>query len=547
MRPLILPGTLHWLLRELAPLVPCAALILIARRLPVVHFGSIRLHLAAPIVCAVALWAGPFTAIAGTLLACFAEARLLVRDRAGRIAVLVSGATLAAAAGAACIAARFAPAAPAVQAAGLPTIRACIAAWQHAIPAILTFLAVYAAASRALETPQRNRKLSGGAAGDKMRAGVALAGFTALAAAVPLGAAFGLWALLPLACLLIAEGLLMRRAFEISGLKRQLAVSRAMGLASLAEAATAEPTALLYRFLHLAQDLVHAERSLVWMLDDVNGDIIPAAGLPDMGEFAGLRTRLGEGLIGTAAERTRPLIVSDAARTLRRGENEPAADSWLLYPIISQKKVLGVAHWTRPASMPFTPEDAAQLEGLVPHVGVAVESLRTRNKMRELAATDGLTGLYNHRRICELLREEMRRAERYNRPLSVLMLDLDSFKSFNDAYGHPSGDQLLRSVAQLLRSGVRTVDRVGRYGGEEFIIIMPETHKDDAFLLAERLRSTIEQRAFIVVAGEEIHRTVSAGVASYPEDGLNPQEVIQSADEALYRAKDSGRNCVIWA
>jgi diguanylate cyclase (GGDEF)-like protein len=197
--------------------------------------------------------------------------------------------------------------------------------------------------------------------------------------------------------------------------------------------------------------------------------------------------------------------------------------------------------------MPFSPEDAAQLEGLVPHVGVAVESLHARNKMRELAATDGLTGLYNHLRICELLRDEMRRAERYNRPLSVLMLDIDSFKSFNDSYGHPAGDQLLRSVAHLLRSGVRTVDKVGRYGGEEFIIIMPETHKDDAFMLAERIRSTVEQKAFIVVAGEEIHRTVSVGVASYPEDGLNPQEVFTRADEALYRAKDSGRNRVVWA
>jgi len=91
------------------------------------------------------------------------------------------------------------------------------------------------------------------------------------------------------------------------------------------------------------------------------------------------------------------------------------------------------------------------------------------------------------------------------------------------------------------------VDRLGRYGGEEFIIVMPETHKDDAYQLAERIRSKVEQNAFIVVAGEEIHRTISVGVASFPEDGLNPTEVVSRADEALYRAKDSGRNCVVWA
>src|SRR5206468_2915323 len=120
--------------------------------------------------------------------------------------------------------------------------------------------------------------------------------------------------------------------------------------------------------------------------------------------------------------------------------------------------------WTRPATMPFTADDALQLEGLVPHVGVAVESLREKNKMRELAATDGLTGLFNHKRICDLLRDEMRRSERYNRPLSVLMVDVDSFKSFNDTYGHQSGDQMLKSVAHLLKNSVRTVDRLGRYG-----------------------------------------------------------------------------------
>ncbi len=541
---MILHSALSEFFRELVAFVPCTALILLSKRLPVVKFRNVQIHVSSVIVCAIALWIGVFAAAAGALVASTLEARLFYRHRKLRIAALKSGICLAAAGAAAGIVAASSGPLPSPT---LPTAQLCVLAWQHAAPALLTFLAVYGIGALSLDSPARTRYSGAVAASRQFRVGVTLAGFAALIIVVPVGVAIGAWALVPLIALLVVVGILFHRAFEVSSLRKQLSVSQIMGMASLQDGATAEPTALLYQFLHLADELVHAERSLVWMADDTNAELSPAVGLPDMGEFAGLRMRFGEGLVGTAAERTRPMIVSDAARTMRRGENEPAADSWLLYPIISQQKVLGVAQWTRSASLPFTANDALQLAGLVPHVGVAVESLRARNRIRDLAATDGLTGLYNHRRIAELLRDEMRRAARYNRPLSVLMLDLDAFKSLNDTYGHQSGDDLLKHVAKILRASVRTVDKVGRYGGEEFIIVMPETHKDDAFLLAERIRSAVEEQGFILVAGEEVHRTVSVGVASYPEDGLNPAEVIQRADEALYRAKGSGRNCVIWA
>jgi diguanylate cyclase (GGDEF)-like protein len=544
MRHVILPGDLSALFGELIPFVPCTALILIARRLPVIQHRHYRLHLTGALVCAIALWVGPLAGTIGALLACWLEGRFFLHDRASRIAAMKSGAAHALASAAACV---VLDASPPLSGSMVLTIRMCALAWEHAAPAVLTFVAVNGIAFLALNRSGRHRAVRQSQITMRLRAGVALAGFTPLILSAPLSAAFGGWALVPFIGMLAAVGYLVQRSSEITRLRRQLSVSQAMGLASLADTATAEPTALLYRFLHLANNLVHAERSLVWMVDETNGEIIPAVGLPNMGEFAGVRTRVGEGLIGSSAERSRPLVISDAARIWKRAENEPAADSWLLCPIISQQRVLGVAHWMRPAAVPFTTDDAAQLEGLVPQVGVAIESMRARNRMREMASSDGLTGLLNHRRITELLRDEMRRAERYNRPLSVLMVDLDSFKSINDDYGHPVGDQLLRSVAQLLRGAVRTVDSVGRYGGEEFIILMPETHKDDAYLLAERIRSIVEQKAFVVIDGQQVHRTISVGVASYPEDGLNPQEIVERADEALYRAKHAGKNCVIWA
>ena len=167
--------------------------------------------------------------------------------------------------------------------------------------------------------------------------------------------------------------------------------------------------------------------------------------------------------------------------------------------------------------------------------------------MNHLAATDGLTNLWNHRKMHELLRVEMKRSTRYHRAMSVLMLDVDSFKTFNDTYGHPQGDQLLRNIAAILRAGVRNVDFVGRYGGEEFLVLLPETTKDDACRMAERIRSDVEAQAVLDIDGKTVCRTVSVGVASYPEDALNPADLVQKADEALYRAKRSGKNCVIWA
>jgi diguanylate cyclase (GGDEF)-like protein len=127
------------------------------------------------------------------------------------------------------------------------------------------------------------------------------------------------------------------------------------------------------------------------------------------------------------------------------------------------------------------------------------------------------------------------------------MLDVDDFKWFNDTYGHPLGDRLLRSLATVLAASVRMVDSVGRCGGEEFLIILPETTKDDACRLAERIRVAVDSQASVEVAGQAVNRTVSVGVAAYPEDALNGADLVGRADEALYCAKRAGKNRVVWA
>jgi two-component system, cell cycle response regulator len=168
-------------------------------------------------------------------------------------------------------------------------------------------------------------------------------------------------------------------------------------------------------------------------------------------------------------------------------------------------------------------------------------------QLRQLSITDGLTGLFNHRHVHELLHEEHERAKRSGEPLAVVMLDLDRFKQLNDTHGHPTGDVVLGETARLLRENAREVDMIGRYGGEEFIAILPGADEDAAIHYAERVRGAVEQFVYRD-AGKEIHMTLSAGVASGdPLDFDAPDELIKQADRALYEAKDSGRNRIVRA
>ena len=170
----------------------------------------------------------------------------------------------------------------------------------------------------------------------------------------------------------------------------------------------------------------------------------------------------------------------------------------------------------------------------------ALAELALRNEeLALLAARDEQTGLYNRRRLDELLTAEIERARRYNRPLSIMLLDIDKFKTVNDTHGHLVGDSVLLKTAEQLRGSVRSCDLVGRWGGDEFLIICPETAPDAVLLLAERLRYGYAERAFPVAGG----LTVSIGVASYRKGQL-AKDLLSTADVALYRAKENGRNQV---
>ncbi|MCM8765521.1 MAG: GGDEF domain-containing protein [Candidatus Omnitrophica bacterium] len=165
--------------------------------------------------------------------------------------------------------------------------------------------------------------------------------------------------------------------------------------------------------------------------------------------------------------------------------------------------------------------------------------------IEKLATTDSLTGLYVRGKIMELLEEELDRAKRHRLPFTFLMLDIDHFKECNDRYGHLTGDYVLREISRLLKTNLREIDLVGRYGGEELSILLLSTRKEEAKIVAERIREAIEKYSFQAY-GEKFQVTVSLGGAVFPEDGETVIQLISRADEALYSAKNRGRNCVVF-
>ena len=189
----------------------------------------------------------------------------------------------------------------------------------------------------------------------------------------------------------------------------------------------------------------------------------------------------------------------------------------------------------------YRARDQQLLEILANQAAHALENAQLYQRMEEMATTDGLTGLYNHRYFQEALDRELDRAERQKSRLSLALLDIDHFKSFNDTYGHPAGDEVLRILAGVLLKTARKTDIVARYGGEEFVVILPDTDAKRAGEMATRIRNAVRKKAFRI-EGKSLRVTVSIGIACYPDDAVKKGELIDAADKALYHSKEGGRD-----
>ena len=173
---------------------------------------------------------------------------------------------------------------------------------------------------------------------------------------------------------------------------------------------------------------------------------------------------------------------------------------------------------------------------------------QAKKRLQQLAITDGLTGLYNYRFFKEQLLHEINRAARHNLSLSLVMLDIDNFKIYNDANGHPAGDEVLRRIAKLLQNNIRKIDIAARYGGEEFVIILPEASPESARVVTEKIRRLVEEEPIPFENKQPNGKlTVSLGLATYPTEAEDGKQLVSTADQRLYKAKQSGRNQVVFA
>lgn len=259
-----------------------------------------------------------------------------------------------------------------------------------------------------------------------------------------------------------------------------------------------------------------------------------------------VRVRVGEGVTGRVAVTADPVrgLVGTGPERVRLAADEPSCESLISVPLRSSGRVIGVLNlYDRVDAESFDEQDLSTIQSFAAQATVAIDNVLLHQEAQRLSITDGLTGLWNYRYLRLALNREVERATRFQRSLSVLLLDLDRFKVVNDRYGHQRGDAVLIEVAARVRAVIREVDVFARYGGEEFLLILPETDVTGAELLAARIGRAVRERPFGGPDEVPIQMTTSVGIAVFPHQGRTPQALVRNADRALYVAKAAGRDC----
>ncbi|MCW2599583.1 MAG: diguanylate cyclase with sensor [Frankiales bacterium] len=336
---------------------------------------------------------------------------------------------------------------------------------------------------------------------------------------------------------------------DLRGYVGQLEASRdelQSGLARLGDtlSSTHDLDRILNVVLESAMASTRASGGMVLLLTTSRDELVLAASR-GVDVPLDLRLKVGDGVSGRVALSGDAVRgrVGDEVGELRPARGEPGATSLIAVPLKSSGTVIGVLDLYGSA-LPggFDDNDLATIRTFASQATVAVDNVLLHEEAQRLSITDGLTGLWNYRYFTMTVGKEIERAARFGRPLALLMLDLDHFKDVNDTFGHQRGDAVLVELAGRIRGEVRDVDTVARYGGEEIVVVLPETDKAGAAMLAERICDAIARKPFGEPGAPPVHLTVSAGGAVFPVHGLAASVLLARADEALYTAKRAGRN-----
>jgi len=303
--------------------------------------------------------------------------------------------------------------------------------------------------------------------------------------------------------------------------------------------------------LEKSSELVGAEKGSLMILDEKDNVLSVKAckGIePELRDR--VRVRIGEGISGAIAAKGLPVMVEDIETEDPSRRNRPRyrTKSFISVPLKLEGRVIGVINVSDKVSGEiFSEEDLQLLLSFASYASIALERgayYSLSEELKTLSMTDPLTGLFNRRYFLERIFEEVERVKRHSECFTVFILDVDDFKAFNDTYGHVAGDELLKAISRVIRDAVRSMDVVARIGGEEFAVILPHTSKTDSHDIAERIRSDVE------ACRPDMGRfkrsaTVSLGIAEFPSDADNIDDLIEKADAAMYKAKRSGKNKVV--
>ncbi len=284
------------------------------------------------------------------------------------------------------------------------------------------------------------------------------------------------------------------------------------------------------------------------LLEDNRVDMrIHATAGGDEEAFADLKLQVGKGVTGAAALSGTVQYVPDVTRDERYVPVDPRIRSELAVPLTRKGSVIGVLNIESELLDAFSEEDRRVIEIVAAQISQLLSKALLYEELATMAITDGLTGLYNHRQCFVRLEAEFKRAMRYSYPLSLIMMDIDFFKDFNDSYGHLQGDGVLRKIADIITLTMRETDVVARYGGEEFVAILPLCHESTAMEVAERLRRRVID-ANLTGNGDSDPITISLGICTAPQHASTYEELVRRADDAMYHSKNTGRNrCTLWS
>jgi diguanylate cyclase (GGDEF)-like protein len=341
---------------------------------------------------------------------------------------------------------------------------------------------------------------------------------------------------------------------EILELRRQVARLSLFHEVGKALFSTLDLQKILQTIMEKISDLLQPDTWSLLMLDENTQELYFEIAIGSGAEkLRDVRLKLGEGIAGWVAQHGEPLLVENTAQDSRF---TPKVDelthtetrSIVCVPIKAHDHVLGVIELVNALGKPsFGVEDIPILKSLADYAAIALENARYVQRIHELTITDDCTALFNARHLNFVLDTEIYRSNRYGYEFSIVFIDLDHFKQVNDAYGHLVGSKLLWMIGDSIKGHLRMIDYAFRYGGDEFVVLLPQTSKENALMVVRRVRDLLTNRVFFVEEKMNIKVTASFGVASFPVDGRTRKELLRKADEAMYIVKNSTRNNIALA